>query len=80
VVSGELDGRERGCGSPATAGGVGRVRERAELHEMRWGRAWGTGGALRREMGAWAGVVAEKSVYVRECALTGPQRGRGGQN
>jgi hypothetical protein len=60
------------------AGGVGRARERAELREMRWGRAWGTGGALRRELGAWAGVVAEKSGDVRECALAGPRRGRGG--
>ena len=35
AVSGELDGRERGCGSPATAGGVGRARERVKLREMR---------------------------------------------
>ena len=39
----------------------------------------GTGGALRRELGAWAGVVAEKFGDVRECALTGPRRARGGQ-
>jgi hypothetical protein len=26
----------------------------------------------------WAGVVAEKPGDVRECALTGPRRGRGG--
>jgi hypothetical protein len=26
----------------------------------------------------WAGVVAEKPVDVRECALAGPRRGRGG--
>jgi hypothetical protein len=26
----------------------------------------------------WAGVVAEKSGDVRECALAGPRRGRGG--
>jgi hypothetical protein len=35
AVSGELDGRERGRGSPAAAGGVGRARERVKLHEMR---------------------------------------------
>jgi hypothetical protein len=35
AVSGELDGRERGHGSPAAAGGVGRARERAKLREMR---------------------------------------------
>jgi hypothetical protein len=37
----------------------------------------GTSGALRRELGAWAGVVAEKSGDVRECARVGPQRARG---
>jgi hypothetical protein len=37
VVSGELDGRERRCGSPAAAGGVGRSRERVKLCEMRRG-------------------------------------------
>jgi hypothetical protein len=49
---------------------------------MRWGggRSRGTCGALRRYMGTWAGVVAEKSVDVRECALAGPRRERGGQN
>jgi hypothetical protein len=33
----------------------------------------GFGGALRRELGAWAGVVAEKSDNVREC--TSPVHG-----
>jgi hypothetical protein len=42
------------------------------------GRARGTGGALRKELGAWAGVVPEKLGDVRECALTGLWRGRGG--
>jgi hypothetical protein len=31
-------------------------------------------------MGAWAGVVAEKSGDVRECARAGPQRVRRGRN
>jgi hypothetical protein len=79
AVSSELDGRERGRGSPAAAGGVGRARERAELCEMRQG-VRGTGGALRRELGTWAGVVAKKSGDVRECALAGPRRARGGRN
>jgi hypothetical protein len=35
AVSGELDGRERGRGSPATASGVGRAREREKLHKTR---------------------------------------------
>jgi hypothetical protein len=37
VVSGELDGREHGRGSPAAAGGVGRAQERVKLIEMRRG-------------------------------------------
>jgi hypothetical protein len=44
------------------------------------GGSAGHGGALRRELGAWAGVVAEKSGDVRECALAGLQRARGGRN
>jgi hypothetical protein len=35
AVSGELDGWEHGCGSPAAAGGEGRARERVRLCEMR---------------------------------------------
>jgi hypothetical protein len=38
------------------------------------------GRALRRELGAWAGVVAKKSGDVRECALAGPRRVRGGHS
>jgi hypothetical protein len=52
---------------------VGRARERVELREMRWGRVWGATGALRRELGTWVGVVAEKPGDVRECALAGPR-------
>jgi hypothetical protein len=37
VVSGELDGREHGRGSPAAAGNVSRARERVKLSEMRRG-------------------------------------------
>jgi hypothetical protein len=37
----------------------------------------GTSEALRRELGAWAGVVAEKPGVVHECALAGPRRARG---
>jgi hypothetical protein len=35
TVSGDLDGRERGRGSPAASSGEGRARERAMLCEMR---------------------------------------------
>jgi hypothetical protein len=42
--------------------------------------AQNTGGALRRELGAAAGVVAEKSGDVRECARAGPWRVRRGRN
>jgi hypothetical protein len=51
----------------------------AERNEARGVRG-GTGGALRRELGAWAGVVAEKPGEVRECALVGPRRERGRRN
>jgi hypothetical protein len=37
TISGKLDGREQGCGSPAASGGEGRARERAMLCEMRRG-------------------------------------------
>jgi hypothetical protein len=37
AVSGELDGQERGRGSLAAAGGMGRARERVKLSEMRRG-------------------------------------------
>jgi hypothetical protein len=33
--SSELDGQERGPGSPAAAGGEGRARERVRVCEMR---------------------------------------------
>jgi hypothetical protein len=81
AVSGELDGRERGRGSPAAAGGVGRARERAKLSEMRRGVCAGHWrGSKKGELGAWVGVVAEKPGDVRECALAGPRRERGRQN
>jgi hypothetical protein len=48
------------------SGDEGRARERAMLCEMR--------------LGTWAGVVAEKSGDVRECARAGPRRARGGRN
>jgi hypothetical protein len=37
AISGVLDGREHGSGSPAAAGGVGRARERVKSSEMRRG-------------------------------------------
>jgi hypothetical protein len=43
------------------------------------GASAGAGEALRRELGAWAGVMAKKSGDVRECALAGPRRARGGR-
>jgi hypothetical protein len=41
------------------------------------GASAGAGEALRRELGTWAGVVAEKSGDVRECARAGPRRAQG---
>jgi hypothetical protein len=74
AVSGELGGREHGRRSPVASSGKGRARERAMLCEMRRGASAGIGRALRRELGAWAGVVAENSGDVRECARAGPRR------
>jgi hypothetical protein len=34
----------------------------------------GTSGAIRRELGVWAGIMAEKPGDVRECARAGPRR------
>jgi hypothetical protein len=41
VVSGELNDRERGRGSPAASGSEGRARERAMLCKMRRGSECG---------------------------------------
>jgi hypothetical protein len=57
------------------SGGGWRREGEAERNEAR-----GVRGALSRELGAWAGVVAEKSGDVRECARAGPRRARGRRN
>jgi hypothetical protein len=79
AVSGKLDGREHGRGSPAVSGGEGRVRERAELHKMRRGSECRHWRGSKKVVGRVGGVVAEKSSDVRECALAGPRRARGGR-
>jgi hypothetical protein len=56
------------------------VREGEGVRNEARGERWGTSGALRRELGAWADVVAEKSGDVRECALAGARRERGRRN
>jgi hypothetical protein len=43
----------------------------AEQNEARGAR--GTSGALIRELGAWAVIVAKKSGDVGECALADPR-------
>jgi hypothetical protein len=55
VVSGELDGRERGRGSPTTFGGEGRARERAILCEIRRGSECGHWRGSKREAGCVGG-------------------------
>jgi hypothetical protein len=80
AVSGELDGQEHGRGSPAEAGGVSRARERVKLCEMRRGVCAGHWRGSKKGAGAWAGVVAEKSGDVRECASVGPRRAWRGWN
>jgi hypothetical protein len=65
------------------SGGVWRrglsAREGKAVRNEAGGASAGTGEALRRELGAWAGVVAEKSGYVRECTLADPRWARGGR-
>jgi hypothetical protein len=86
TVSSELDGRERGRGSPADAGGVGRARERAELREMRQGGAghwWGSkkgaghvGGCRGQEIRRRARVCTRRStVGTGRAELTGRVHG-----
>jgi hypothetical protein len=65
VVSGELDGWERGRGSPAVSGDEGRARERVKLSEMRRGvcaghRRGSKKGALR--------VGGRRGQEIRRCA------------
>jgi hypothetical protein len=87
AVSGELDGRERGRGSPAAAGGVSRARERVKLSEMRrevcaghWrGSKKGAGrvgGRRGREIRRRARVRTRQSMASAEGAeLTGQAHG-----
>jgi hypothetical protein len=51
VVSGELDGRGGGRGSPARSSGVSRERARAGLRELRWGSECGHGWGSKRAGG-----------------------------
>jgi hypothetical protein len=78
VASNELDDRGGGRWSPARSDGVGRARERAGIREMRQGNECGHGRGSKRELGAWASVVAENSCDVRECERASPWRARGG--
>jgi hypothetical protein len=55
AVSGELVGRERGRGSPAAAGDVGRARERVKLSEMRRGVCAGHGRGSKKGAGLVGG-------------------------
>jgi hypothetical protein len=55
AVSGELDGRERGRGSPATAGGVSRARDRVKMCEMRQGACAGHWRASKKGAGRVGG-------------------------
>jgi hypothetical protein len=87
AVSGELDGRERGRGSPAASGGVGRARERVKLCEMRRGVCAGhwpsskkgaghVGGRRGREIRRRARVRTRRSTASAEGAkLTGQAHG-----
>jgi hypothetical protein len=55
---------------------VSTTRERVGLCELRRGRvSVGASEAQKGSWGAWAGVVAEDSGDVRECARAGPRWG-----
>jgi hypothetical protein len=87
AVFGELDGRERGRGSPAAAGGVGRARERVKLCELRRGACAGhwrgskkgagcVGGRRGREIRRRARVRTRRSTASADVAeLTGQAHG-----
>jgi hypothetical protein len=87
AVSSELDGRERGRGSLAAAGGVSRARARVKLSEMRRGVCAGhwrgskkgaghMGGRCGREIRRHARVRTRRSTTSAEGAeLTGQAHG-----
>jgi hypothetical protein len=75
AVSGELDGRGSGRGSPAASGGVGRARERAELCEMRRGSECGHGRGSKRELGR---VGGRRGREFRRCARVRTRRSMAG--
>jgi hypothetical protein len=90
VVSGELDGREHRCGSPAAVGDVGRARERARACEKRRGLGaghwWGSKKGVGR-VGERCGREARRRARVRtrwstagarKADLTGRVHTRGG--
>jgi hypothetical protein len=58
------------------------AERKLERGYVKWGGgvSAGTGGAQKGSWGAWAGVVAENSGDVRECARAGPRRARGGRS
>jgi hypothetical protein len=55
VVFGELDGRERGRGSPTASGGESRARERARVCEMRRGVCAGHWQGFKKGAGRMGG-------------------------
>jgi hypothetical protein len=61
VVFGELDGRERGRGSPATVGGEGRARERVKVCEMRRGVCAGRRQGYKKRVGHVGGHRARET-------------------
>jgi hypothetical protein len=94
AVSGELDGRERGRGFPAAAGGEGRARDRVKLSEMKQGVCvghwWGSkkgarrvGGRRGREIRRRARLRTRLSTASAEgaeltCRVHGAKRGERG--
>jgi hypothetical protein len=78
VVSGELDGRGGGRGSPARSGGMSRARARAVLHETRRGSECGHGRGSKRSWGVgratWLRIPA---TCASACSLVHGRCGEG---
>jgi hypothetical protein len=75
VVSGELIGQERGCGSPAVSGGEGRARERAMLCELRRGSECGLWRGSKKRAGR---VGGRRGREIRRRAQVGTRRSTAG--
>jgi hypothetical protein len=79
TVSCELDGRERGRGTPAASSGEGRARERAMLCEMRRGSECGRWRGSKKGVGRMGGHRGRENpaMCARAHALVNGEPGEG---